>query len=129
MTVTPIAPGLYLVDDGQRRWTVAMADAPDGRWVAVAGQVGFIERASGDEAPNRTRRRAAAAPMAAPMPATVIRIPVQAGQAVKTGDTLVVLEAMKMEMPIRAAKDGRVSAIRCAVGDLVQPGTDLVELE
>jgi biotin carboxyl carrier protein len=129
MTVTPIAPGVYLVDDGQRRWTVAVADAADGCWIAVGGQVGFIERASADAAPNRGRRRGTAASMAAAMPATVLRILVETGQTVSAGDLVLVLEAMKMEMPIRASRDGRVTAIRCAAGDLVQPGVDLVEIE
>jgi biotin carboxyl carrier protein len=128
MTVIPIAPGVYLVDDGHTRVTVAVADGADGRWIAVAGQVGFIERTSAEAAPNRARRRGAAASMAAAMPATVIRILVETGQTVRAGDVVLVLEAMKMEMPIRATKDGRVSAIRCAAGDLVQPGVDLVEI-
>jgi biotin carboxyl carrier protein len=41
---------------------------------------------------------------------------------------LLTLEAMKMELPIRAARDGIVSAILCAPGDLVQPGPPLVEI-
>jgi 3-methylcrotonyl-CoA carboxylase alpha subunit len=129
MNVTTIAPGIYLVDDGQKRWTVAIADAADGRWIALEGQVAFVERPRAGDTSNRTRRRTSAAPMAAPMPATVIRILVEPGQQVHAGDTVLVLEAMKMEMPIRAARDGRVTAIRCAAGDLVQPGVDLVELD
>jgi biotin carboxyl carrier protein len=40
-----------------------------------------------------------------------------------------VLEAMKMELPVRAPRAGRISAIRCKPGELVQPGIALVELE
>ena len=130
MTITPIEPGLFIVDDGQRRWTVAVAGPPDARWVAVDGTVAILD-VSGDPAdpPPGPRRRGAAAAMAAPMPATVIKILVEAGQTVKAGDTLLVLEAMKMELPIRAARDGRVTAIRCSAGDLVQPGVEIVEIE
>ena len=48
--------------------------------------------------------------------------------AVRRGDVLVMLEAMKMELPLRAPHDGVVRAVRCAPGDLVQPGAPLVEL-
>ena len=63
------------------------------------------------------------------MPATVIEIKVAAGDSVKRGDILIVLEAMKMELPVRAPGDGRVKAIHCRPGDLVQPETSLIELE
>ena len=67
--------------------------------------------------------------LAAPMPATVTAVNVTPGQQVETGDVLVVLEAMKMELPIRAPRDGRVKAVACKPGELVQPGVPLVELE
>jgi 3-methylcrotonyl-CoA carboxylase alpha subunit len=63
------------------------------------------------------------------MPATVVAVLVEPGARVQKGDTLLMLEAMKMELPIRAARDGVVRAIRCKPGELVQPGVDLVELE
>jgi len=62
------------------------------------------------------------------MPATVIKIAVTAGQAVRQGETLVVLEAMKMELPIRAPADAVVRAVNCREGELVQPERTLVEL-
>ena len=64
-----------------------------------------------------------------PMSATVVRINVAAGDRVKDGDVLVALEAMKMELPIRAPRDGIVRAVHCQVGELVQPGEALLELE
>ena len=45
------------------------------------------------------------------------------------GDTLVILEAMKMELPIRADADGTVTSVNCKAGDLVQPDMPLIELE
>jgi biotin carboxyl carrier protein len=63
-----------------------------------------------------------------PMSATVVRVAVRAGDRVAAGDTLVVLEAMKMELPIRAPRDGVVRAVHCAEGQLVQPGVRLIEL-
>jgi acetyl/propionyl-CoA carboxylase alpha subunit len=67
--------------------------------------------------------------LTAPMPATIIEIKVAAGDVVKKGDILIVLEAMKMELPVRAPGDGRVKAIHCRPGDLVQPETSLIDLE
>ena len=55
-------------------------------------------------------------------------VPVAVGQQVRAGDLLLTLEAMKMELPIRAPRDGIVTAIRCAPGELVQPGPPLVEI-
>jgi biotin carboxyl carrier protein len=50
------------------------------------------------------------------MPATVIEIKVAPGDAVSRGDILIVLETMKMELPVRAPGDGRVKAILCTPG-------------
>jgi 3-methylcrotonyl-CoA carboxylase alpha subunit len=61
------------------------------------------------------------------MPATVTRVKIKAGDPVKKGDVVVVLEAMKMELPLRALGDGIVSAVRCREGDLVQADATLVE--
>jgi biotin carboxyl carrier protein len=61
------------------------------------------------------------------MPATVITVKVKPGDAVKKGDVVVVLEAMKMELPLRALGDGVVAAVRCRQGDLVQADAVLVE--
>ena len=74
--------------------------------------------ASGGAAENR---------IAAPMTGLVRSVPVEAGSAVAKGDILVVLEAMKMEHSLRAASDGTVEAVHCAVGDTVSDGTLLVE--
>ena len=67
--------------------------------------------------------------LAAPMPATVAAVLVQPGAVVAAGDTLVRLEAMKMELAIRAPAAGRVTAVDCRAGELVQPGRPLVTLE
>ena len=65
----------------------------------------------------------------APMPATVINVNVSPGDEVKHGDVLIVLEAMKMELPVRAPGDGRVRAVHCRAGDLVQPDVSLIDFE
>ncbi len=65
----------------------------------------------------------------APVAGTVAALPIQVGDAVHRGDPLVCVEAMKMEMWIRAAADGRVVAIHVGLKDSVSTGTVLVELE
>jgi acetyl-CoA carboxylase biotin carboxyl carrier protein len=60
---------------------------------------------------------------------TVWKVECKVGQEIEDGDTLVILESMKMEMPVEAEDDGKVSAIKCAEGDSVSEGDTLVVLE
>ena len=64
----------------------------------------------------------------APMPGTILKVNVSNGQAVKKGDVLFVLEAMKMENEIMAPCDGTVSAVSVANGASVENGTVLCAL-
>ncbi|MBR7121990.1 MAG: biotin/lipoyl-binding protein [Oscillospiraceae bacterium] len=64
--------------------------------------------------------------VAAPMPGTILKVNVTAGQAVKAGDVLCVLEAMKMENDITAPKDGTVTQVVTAKGASVSTGDALV---
>ena len=103
----------YAVADGERTW------------VFLDGEVYEFEVVR----PGPRRASAHHGSLTAPMPATVVRINVPLGALVKRGDTLIVLEAMKMELPIKADADGVITAVNCAVGDLVQPGVSLIEIE
>jgi acetyl/propionyl-CoA carboxylase alpha subunit len=67
--------------------------------------------------------------LVAPMPAKVVRIAVAIGDAVTEGQTLVVLESMKMELGVTAPRDGRVARVGAVVGVIVPAGTVLLELE
>lgn len=67
--------------------------------------------------------------LVAPMPGTVLDVLVKVGQEVHAGDTLMVLEAMKMEHRIVAASDGTVSKIHFATGERVAQGAALLEIE
>lgn len=65
----------------------------------------------------------------APLPGTIMTINVKVGDQVKRGDTLVVMEAMKMENNIMANKDGQVKAIHVTVGQTVVQDDKLVDLQ
>ena len=73
---------------------------------------------------NTTRKS-----LPAPVHGSVIGIEVTVGQTVAAGQTLLLLEAMKMEVPLEAPVPGIVRAIGAAVGDVVAEGSPLVELE
>lgn len=65
----------------------------------------------------------------APLPGVVMSIPVKVGDTVKAADTVLMLEAMKMENAIHAGHDGRVASIAVSVGDSVLDGAVLLTLE
>lgn len=65
----------------------------------------------------------------APLPGTVLSIAVKVGDAVKAADTVLVLEAMKMENAIHAGRDGKVASIAVNPGEAVQEGAVLITLE
>jgi biotin carboxyl carrier protein len=109
------------------RLTWAASDG-DLRWVYIDGQVYTFEAAAAAGTPARARRHYGGG-LSAPMPATVIKVLVSPGDKVRAGDALLILEAMKMELPVRATGDGVVKSIGCRVGELVQPGQDLLEIE
>ena len=65
---------------------------------------------------------------AAPAPGKICKIEAAAGTAVKAGDAVLVLEAMKMEIPVVAPQDGTVATINVAVGDAVESGDVLATM-
>ena len=62
------------------------------------------------------------------IPSIVSQVLVDVGQAVAAGDKLILLESMKMVIPIQAPYDGTVAMINCSAGDAVEPGTPLLQL-
>jgi len=109
------------------RCTVSAVRSGDVVWIGIDGYA--IEfRLHGHSAGPRSADRDQDA-LSPPMPATVVRVQVRPGDRVELGDTLVVLEAMKMELPIRAPREATVRAVHCAEGQRVQPGEQLIELD
>ena len=58
----------------------------------------------------------------------IFKIEASVGASVKKGDAVIILEAMKMEIPVVAPEDGTVASIDCAVGDMVEAGATLATL-
>ena len=137
VAVERLADDAYLVSLGERRFEVVIAREPDVDWGWVDGRAfrwprdgdAARDRDAGDAADREDETPGDAGPIRAPMPGLVTAVPAEAGQAVARGDTLVVIEAMKMALPVKAPRAGRVSAVRCAPGDRVDPDTPLVELD
>jgi biotin carboxyl carrier protein len=94
---------------------VLAAEVTDARRAKIAAPA----RAGDDGAPVTLR---------SPIPGRVVKVLVSADDTVKAGQTVIVLEAMKMENELRAPRAGRVSALRCAEGMAVEAGQDLVTI-
>lgn len=117
----------YIVKDGDRQVRVAVATGGTATWIFLDGNVWKVDNSS--EAPGGRGKSRGESSVMSPMPATVVAIRTAAGKTVNEGDTIIVLEAMKMELPIKAPRSGTVTAINCVEGELVQPGVTLVEFE
>ena len=123
--IESLGRGRYAIAGGEHR-RVAFAVVDGARtWVFLDG-VSYLVDAVRE---GRTALHQHDDTLSAPMPATVTQIHVAPGQQVQAGDVLITLEAMKMELPIRAGVDGTVVAVNCRAGEMVQPGTPLVELD
>jgi len=128
-SVTETAPGTFLVDVGGRQEIVFVSGPPEDRWAFWNGQIFHLETADRAAGARSNGRAAATVALTAPMPATVVRILVEPGAKVTKGDTVVVLEAMKMELPVRAASDGTVESVTCSEGELVGADQTLVTMK
>ena len=81
------------------------------------------------ELSGASKKRAGAANLMAPMPGLVTRINVKEGDAVRAGQGLVVMEAMKMENELRASANGTVKRVAVTPGSAVEKGSLLLEME
>lgn len=100
---------------------------------ASTGAVAAAPKAAPKAAPAAAPKAAATGAagsvvVTAPMPGKILAVKASAGQAVKKGDVIMVLEAMKMENDIVAPQDGTVASINAAVGDSVEAGATLATL-
>ncbi|NLF22671.1 MAG: biotin attachment protein, partial [Lentisphaerae bacterium] len=122
--------GGYTVTVNGKSYGVMLQDGKatvDGKEYAVSVADGIAAQAAAAPAPTPASAPAAAQPIPAPVPGIVLRLTAASGTAVKAGEELLVLEAMKMEIPVKAAGDGTVT-IHVAAGDRVNTGDVLASV-
>ncbi len=110
--------------DGQRIVAHVSSDAAK-RWVTINGQTSTLTKTSGAK---RGVRHDHAGGLIAPMPGLVRSVSVAVGDVVKKGQTLLTMEAMKMEIRIQALNDGKVSALHVQQGQTVEREQILIEV-
>ena len=124
----------HLIVDGAAHTLIARPGSRKGVWrLRLNGQA--FEAQALDERTRAIRQMAGAADVetdkeiVAPMPGLVVRVNVEAGQSVKAGQGIVVVEAMKMENELRAPGDGTIARVEVAAGQTVEKGAVLIVLE
>jgi acetyl/propionyl-CoA carboxylase alpha subunit len=125
LRVTAVGDARYRIESLDGAFDGLAALSGDRIWIAIGDET-FECRLAPAHTPRGTGL--AGDGLSSPMPATVTAVPVGIGQTVEAGDLLIALEAMKMELPLRAPRRAIVAALHCRVGDLVQPDVVLVEL-
>ncbi|MGH3183577.1 MAG: biotin/lipoyl-containing protein, partial [Streptosporangiaceae bacterium] len=137
----------FLRVDGEERGDIAVdACTPDAVVLGVGGvrqryevdrcgPVTFVDGSDGASVLNEVERfpvpgaELAAGALVAPLPGTVVKVAVAAGDPVTAGDTLVDIEAMKMEHEVRAPVDGTVTEVHVTAGEQVEAGRLLVVID
>jgi 3-methylcrotonyl-CoA carboxylase alpha subunit len=119
-------PAAYVLKIGERSYPfhcVRDVDTVHLSWAGVSYRLS-LSKEGPPSAP-----RAPSSSLEAPMPGKVIAVKAAPGLVVAKGDELLVVEAMKMENALRSPRAGVVKVVRARIGDMVQPGLVLVELE
>lgn len=124
----------HLLADGRSLALSARAGERRGEWEVTLGtrslQVDVVdERTRAIREMAGDHAQAAEKAVKAPMPGMVVRVEVEAGQAVKAGQGVVIVEAMKMENELKAPADGVVQSVSVQPGQTVEKGTVLLVLE
>ena len=96
--------------------------------VQVSKTPKLVRKAVPTTQPKIEKHSAGVSLVKAPLPGNILEISIKEGDAVKKGDKLMIMEAMKMENNVLAEKDGTVSSIKVAVGGAVLQGDVLIEI-
>jgi biotin carboxyl carrier protein len=119
---------LDLLIDGQHTTAYVSSDNAK-RWVTVNGQTYKLTKSSGPRKGGHAPHAAGALRVTAPMPGQVRAVNVGEGDSVTKGQTLLVLEAMKMEIRVHAPRDGLVRKLSVKQGQTVEREQILIEIE
>ena len=114
-----------LLVDGKRITAYVSSDMAK-RWVTVDGQTLMLTKTSGAK---QGVRHDHAGGLIAPMPGQIRSVSVSVGDVVKKSQTLLTMEAMKMEIRIQTLKDGKVKAVHVVQGQTVEREQILIEME
>ncbi len=116
-----------VIDNGGRFKAAVGTPNRDGDSIIMANG----REAVGSSAGGKKLKKAGAhtGGLTSPMPGKIFKILKEAGAEVKKGEAILILEAMKMEHSIRSDKDGKVKKVNFKVGELVQGGVTLAEVE
>ena len=129
VTVNGINGNIADVTVNGASYSVEMENAPAAPVQTSAPAAAAPAPAAAPAAPAAAPKPAGAGkPVTSPLPGVIIEVSVKEGQAVKAGDKVAVLEAMKMENDIQATEDGTVTAIHVAKGDSVLEGANIVTI-
>ncbi len=121
---------MHLTING-RQITAWVENQPMGKTIIIGGERFFIQDKDklAQTTPRKTGPGKGSGKVTPPMPAVVISVPVQLGNLVKKGDTVVVVSAMKMETSLTAPHNGTITRIGVNAGDKVMPGDILIDIE
>lgn len=111
-----------------KSYSVELENAPAAPVQAAPVQAAAAAPAAAAAAAPAPKPAGAGKPVTAPLPGVIIEVSVKEGQAVKAGQKVAVLEAMKMENEIQATEDGTVTAIHVNKGDSVLEGANIVTI-
>ena len=117
-----------LVEEADATGVIAPAPVVSAPVAAPAAPVAAPAAPAAPIAPKAPAGAAGAVSVSAPMPGTILEVKVAVGQAVKKGDTICILEAMKMENAIPAPQDGTIATVNVAKGASVSAGDVLATL-
>jgi acetyl/propionyl-CoA carboxylase alpha subunit len=118
---------LDVLIDGKRITAYVSSDNAR-RWVTIDGQTFVLTKSSGARKGSHAGHHAAGE-LTAPMPGQVRAVNVGEGEAVTKGQTLLVLEAMKMEIRVQAPRDGKIAKLFVKQGQTVEREQVLIEIE
>jgi biotin carboxyl carrier protein len=127
-TITEVEPNVAEVELNGKKYTIDVERSEAVAIPTIATPKPAAAAAPVAAAPAAPKAAAGANAIVAPLPGSVVSVSVKAGDAVKAGQQLAVIEAMKMENEILAPADGTIKAVHCSAGQAVQQGDALIEL-